>query len=73
MSRNKPWPNPEKEWWDATKGKKVALHGDFGGGETMMVGILVWVTNFMIGLRLSGMEKVIMVNKGSIAYIEPVE
>ena len=72
MSKNRknPWPDPEKEWYDQNKGKKVRLAADLLG-QSFIEGVLVWVSAYSVGVRIG--QKVIMISKSYIAGKEPLE
>lgn len=74
-NRNSPWPNPEREWYDRNKGKKVRFGGNLQG-QNFVDGKLVWVTPYKLGVEVQtsdGRTVIVQLNKAFVAREEPLE
>jgi len=74
-NRINPLPDPEREWWDKHKGKRIRVSTDLQQTDSLE-GRLVWVARYDFGLEVVDPEGALRVNslgKGFIVRKEPLE
>jgi sRNA-binding regulator protein Hfq len=70
----KPRQSPESEWFQANKGKtiRVWLTHPNDDGWVPVVGRLVWVDVYSVGVQVDGTDTTQMIYKHAISGIEPM-